>query len=256
MENQFILKTCLVATLFVSSAMAFAQKIPNKQQASLYTPADLKIDGTAKEWNNKFQARNSAIEASYTIANNDTTLYLIIQTQHKDVVDKILRGGITFNINHTLDKKDEHQIAITYPILDVAAMSSITNMYAGKAYANANPDTKTLTIKELNKALELKSKTIKVKGIKEIPAEEISVYNQDGIKIASKFNDDLFFTYELAIPIKYLSLPNNGMESFSYQIKVNAPPVRTFSGGQPPPPVPISTLGTTDLWGEYKLVKK
>lgn len=256
MNKLFNFKLHLLFALLGYSVTVSAQKLPNKQQVSLYAPADIKIDGIATEWNNKFQARNKAIEASYTVSNDNEMLYLAVQTQHKDIVDKIIRGGITFNINHTLDKKDQQQVSVTYPVLDNAGMVSVANMYTRKAYAEANADAGPVTIKDLNKVLELKSKMINVKGINTIPNQEISVYNQDGIKAVSRFGDDLTYTYELAIPIKYLQLPNNGADGFSYQIKVNGPPERTYTGGVPPPPMLISNLGTTDFWGEYTLSKK
>ena len=194
----------------------------------------------------------------YTLSNDDENLYLVVQTKFKDIIDKIIRGGIVLNVNSTVDKKNGGQVSITYPYLDASGTSNITGMLAVKNYPKANPDEKPVSVDDLNKVFATRSKVIAASGINDIQSGEISVYNETGIQVASHFDDDLGYTYELAIPLKYLSLPDNGTRPFSYQIKVNEP--RQFTerpaGTRPPPPMMKTAVAATDMWGEYTLVKK
>lgn len=245
----------LTVVLFTLSAVA--QKLPGKQKRNLRAPADIKIDGKATEWNNKFQAYNNATDIYYTMSNDDENLYLSMQVSYRDVIDKLLRGGITVIINSTRNKKDKKQVSVTYPVLRDADMVTVTNMYLKKAIEYKDAKESEIKVEDLNQVFEAKEKMIEVSGITSIPDSSIVIYNDYGIKTTAQFDTHLNYTYEFAIPIKYLSLPNNGNEAFSYQIKFNVPPPLHLKFGDPlPTPVPISTIATTDFWGEYALDRK
>ncbi len=249
-----ILKTTLF--LLLLSAYVHAQKLPTKQQGSILAPANIKIDGKATEWDNKFQAYNNATDIFYTLANNDEILYLTVQAKDRNVIDKILRGGITFIINHTINKNDKDAISITYPFLRDDAASSVLNTFARKSNEYREGDYKSINVDALNQTFDTKSKLIQVSGIRNITDETISVYNEESIKAVSKFDNNLSYTYELAIPLKYLMLPNNGKDKFSNQLKVNEiAEIKISANAQLAPPTSTSSLATTDFWGEYTLVK-
>jgi hypothetical protein len=251
--NKFII--VFSAVLLPAIFMARAQKLPSTQAAPLRAPSTVKTDGKSTEWLDKFQAYNTNIEAFYTIANDDENLYLIVKATTHDIADKIIRGGVTLIVNHTVKKNDPEAVSVTYPILRNADMSAVSNMLARRSYKQ--DDEMLVSQKQLNDVLEAKAKTIEVAGVKAITDKEISVYNEDGIKAASQFDDKNAFVYELAVPLKYLNLPNNGAEGFTYHIKINEmPTTHVAGGGPPPPPVMIGTMSTTDFWGVYKLDKQ
>ena len=52
------MKKILSILFAVITFTATAQKLPNVQATSLRAPANIKIDGKATEWNDKFQAYN------------------------------------------------------------------------------------------------------------------------------------------------------------------------------------------------------
>ena len=58
---------------------AGAQKLPNKQEVSLYLPNDVKIDGLAREWNNQFKAHNNAVDVLYCSAKDYYSLKGLIE---------------------------------------------------------------------------------------------------------------------------------------------------------------------------------
>lgn len=238
---------------------AFAQKLPSVQKASVFAPINIKIDGKANEWNDQFQAYNNATDIFYTLANDNDNLYLVLRTTYHDVIDKIVRGGISIVINHSTAKKDPNAVSITYPALRDNDMAVVSNMLARKFFPKANGDTASVVnVDDLNQLIGNKSKQINTTGISTIEDNNISVYNDKGLKAAELFNNKLQYTCEIAIPLKYLSLPDG--QPFSYQIKVNAPveskPHILAPGERPPPPIMITTAATTDFWGEYKLARK
>lgn len=247
------MKTYLTAALLITALAANAQKLPGKQEASLRAPADMKTDGKLTEWGGKLQAYNNATEIAYTISNDDNKLYLTIQCKLRDVVDKILRGGVSITVNHIIKKNDPEAVTVTYPVLRGADMSAATNMFARATNVKNDPAGGAVPFAELNAVLEAKSKLINISGIKDIKDPAISVYNEEGIKAASLFDKDLIYTYELAIPLKYLNLPAT---AFSYHLKINAPdetPMR--HDGPPAPPMLVTSTAPTDFWGEYTLAK-
>lgn len=249
-----ILKSALFLLLF--SASVYAQKLPSKQQGNLIAPAGIKIDGKATEWDNKFQAYNNATDVFYTIANNDEILYLTVQANDRNIVDKILRGGITFTVNHTINKKDKDAVSVTYPVLRDDAASNVLNTFARKSNEYREADKKSVNVDDLNQSFDARSKLINIAGIKSITDEAISVYNEESIKAVSKFDGNLSYTYELGIPLKYLNLPGNGSNKFSYHIKVNEIAViKVSANAQLAPPTSTASLATTDFWGEYTLAK-
>lgn len=251
--KKHILKTAL---LILFAASVIAQKLPGKQEASLRAPADIKIDGKLTEWGSKLQAYNNATEIAYTIANDDDKLYLTIQCKLRDVVDKILRGGISLTVNHIIKKNDPQGVTVSFPALKGEDMSAVTNMFARASNQKREAGNGPVPVAELNDLLQARTKTIGVKGIKDVSDMAISIYNEEGIKAAALFDTGLTYTYELAIPLKYLDLPRDA--PFAYHLKINAPdetPV-LHPGGPPPPPMMLTSTAPTDFWGEYTLAKK
>jgi hypothetical protein len=252
------LKICLLV-LLLTTGTGYAQKLPGVQQGGVFAPADIKIDGKATEWGDKFQAYNNATEIFYTVANDNENIYLIVQAKYHDIVDKILRGGLTFTINHTIKKNDKEAIAFTYPVLRNADMSNVANLYTRRFNEEKEAKGTAVAVSDLNTLFGANSKNILLVGIKDIPDSSISVYNEEHIKAVGLFDANVNYTYELAIPLKYLNLPNNGTTAFSYHIKLNEPVAmnHALSANAPlPPPIMTTQLVATDFWGEYTLVKK
>lgn len=250
------------------------QKLPNKQVISLIAPVNIKIDGKANEWNNKFQAYNTATNIFYTISNDDNYLYLTIQVTDPLVINKLYSNGLTFSVI-PFEKKDEKEgIAVTYPFFDKndkfhVNIGSMPNIKLGDKRSVIQADS---FLRETNDRMEKKSKWIIVKGIKGMDTL-ISAYNDDGIKAAALFDDKMTYTWELGIALKHLS-GISASPKFNYHIKLNpikasdnttttykvAPdgrtiPVVTFNVDADVRNL-LSMMSPTDFWGEYTLAKK
>lgn len=247
---------------------AHAQNLPNIQKTSVWAPPNIKIDGKVTEWQDKYQAYNHATDVYYTICNDNDNLYLVIKATNRiAIAGKILAAGISFTINHTLKKKDTASVTVTYPTLQGKDRELVSGLFYGilGMHIGGTPGGDN-SLTRLNSTLTEKSKYIGITGIKDFPDNEISVYNNEGIKAASAFNAPSVYVYELAIPLKFLALPDDGAQGFSYHIKMNIPKEmqRTDAVGSrvpnsdapPPPPPDPNFVTSTDFWGEYTLAKK
>jgi len=291
MKRTFTLITLLLTCIIAVNV--YAQKQPQIQEASVYAPANVKIDGKLNEWQNPFvniqkylSAFNSSSRIYYTMANDEKNLYLTVRGLGNGVSKKLLAGGMTLTISHAEKNKrakDPSNVAITFPMpqdskTTAEIMTEINQIqdYLDDTVANRKDiDTvNAIANKMANNAV----KEIGVAGVKEISDPAISVYNTEGIKAAMQFIK-VQAAIEIAIPLKYLGLPANN-PTFSYNIRIDAVP-EAARGVQVDPNIPAPQVvgggaasldivksgpainpnqgyawNPTDFWGEYTLAKK
>jgi hypothetical protein len=282
MTKAFSLSALLPLMIIIS---AFAQKLPNVQEISVRAPANIRVDGKPAEWNNQFQAYNKATEIYYTLSNDNEKLYLTVKATDPDIVNKIICAGIVLTINASGKLKDEGGVAVRFPVLDKSTFPvnkppiDLDNGFGLSADA---------FLLSLNKQITALTKDILVEGVTEIPNHLLSIYNPEGIKAAVLFDDQTNLNYEIAIPLKYLSLSKD--YSFAYNIKLKSleggNPIMDFNGHPPGEPYGkafqsqrgaikklqfksidpvtniavvgdrlLSLINPTDFWGEYTLDK-
>lgn len=266
-------KFILLIVLLFAAVIATAQKLPNIQTISVRAPSAVKIDGKPNEWNNQFQAYNKAVELSYTIANDKDKLYLVIQSADEYIIKKMIWGRITFSINKVAKKDSPDNITINYPVIDRKNRPDINfkekpKITEGNLASIAQADQYMITA---NKRFAEKSKAIKVTGVKGLDTL-ISVYNTEGIKVASAFDNKMVYTYELAIDLKLLGIVTESPEKFYYRVMLNPLPIDDMPGiniNRAPNGEIISVSiersktnagtdvfgSTTDFWGEYTLAQ-
>ena len=254
---------------------AVAQKLPNVQVNSVRAPANIKIDGKATEWNNKFQAYNHATDIFYTVSNDDSKLYLIVQAPDRSVINKIMSGGITFTVQTLGKKTDKGGISVTYPLFDKKNIPFIPPVFGvrrgpGDEIAtpagsynrvNDSKDFKSDSMMRIfNKSLTDYSKFIGVTGIKTLDTL-IAVYNVDGIRVAELFDNKICYTYELAIDLKLLKAKMSNASKFAYHISINPfslfniPDRTPAKAGGDEIRADLNGSAVTDMWGEYTLAK-
>jgi len=277
------LKTLFFAVIItLATNAAIAQKLPTTQQVSLRAPDKLKIDGKATEWNNQLQAYNKATDIFYTIANDDENIYLVVQAVNPRIVQKIINVGLTFTVSNTGKKNEKENVSFTYPLLDISTGGQILyNAGAMKKSDLAPPRPPNMPVRDdtvkyslnhtdsltriANRLLANNANKIKITGIAEFGDEPISVYNENKIKIAAMF-DNGTYTYELAIPLKYLNLSVNDTKKAAYGIRIDGRLVNPKRGLTTTYIYPSRNSGavdidldlnaTTDFWAEYTLAKK
>src|ERR1700679_2125120 len=96
--NHLNLKGLLALSFILITFIAAAQKLPEVQPAAVWAPENIKIDGDANEWNNKFQAYNKTAGIYYTLSNNEDHLFLTVQATDPDMINKLVAGGLTLTI--------------------------------------------------------------------------------------------------------------------------------------------------------------
>lgn len=254
-------------------APAFGQKLPGKQNASINAPANVKIDGKLQEWPNGLQAYNAATGIYYSLANNDDNLYLIIKATDPDIINKIVDGGITLTIQSAPKKSDKQKVSITYPVTD----NNVRLFFNLRGRRGTAADTSVKAADSVmarnNKTLDQKCKWIRTSGIKDVDTL-ISVYNEDDIKAAGRFDNKKAYQFEMSIALKYLGLAVTGQNKFNYQLRINgAKPSKQMTARNKDGSPVVSTPGKvdlialfnqdaeqesapTDFWGEYTLVTK
>ncbi|MCC8424241.1 hypothetical protein [Mucilaginibacter sp. UR6-11] len=250
-----------------------AQKLPGIQKNSLRAPANIKVDGKAKEWGNKLQAYNRSIQAFYTIANDDNKLYLTVQATKKEIINKIINGGVSFTVGKAAKKTTVGGITVTYPVFDmqdrpVINLNAFADIVAGSNGAEKRADS---LMKTNNENLAQKSKFIRLTGLKDLDTLT-SIYNTDGIKVANAFDNKMVYTVEMSIELKLLGMSAKDQTHFNYNIRFNEIQIDFVPGimitrnedgtialmnvvNSKLANSYISALSTTDCWGEYTLAK-
>ncbi len=244
---------------------ANAQKLPNVQSAGVYAPANVKIDGNPAEWGGQLQAYNKNVSLYYTMANNNDNLYLVVQATDKIIVDKILGGGITLTITAGKNKRSD-PINVSSPVLPPASRVKITQILRDPEFM-ANKD-----LPGLNKDLTAEFKEFDLRGFPAIKETPLSVYNEYGIKMTGLLDINKAYTWELAIPMKYLDQLVGSSDDLNYSIRLNgAPPLTGVRVGNTansvvaavinqssmiPASASMELTSPTDFWASYTLIKK
>lgn len=256
---------------------ANAQKLPGVQKTSLRVPANIKIDGKAAEWG-QYQAYNKNTEVYYSIANDDSNLYLIVKAEKPNMIKKSVMAGITLVVNRSVKKNDTNSVAITFPLLphkENLVITTRVNQYQKRTIIK---DTAFMTrwtdtlVRKINSEFRNSIKFMSVKGAAEFTDTLVSVYNEDNIRTMAQFDTQMNYVYELAIPLKYLGLSINHAKAFAYHLLLNGAGHRFVpetDGKTSSRSIQIidghavltmnlinqDWVYTTDFWGEYMLAK-
>ncbi|MES2378645.1 MAG: hypothetical protein V4553_18775 [Bacteroidota bacterium] len=263
----------LFALVLIIAFTANAQRLPDVQKESLRAPAGINVDGKATEWDNKLHAFNKSTEIFYTVSNDDNRLYLTVLATRRNIIDKIINGGIAFTIKKG-GKKDPEGATISYPVYKGNDRPNIDY----RAFDDINPKSIN-AVKQADGIIALAnlgimafSNLIKVDGIKGVDTL-ITVDNTRGINAASAVDNKMAYTVELAIDLKLLSLSTTDQSKFSYNITLTAvgqadmpeieveDPTEGLTKGKPLDKAKkadqySSSRFSTDFWGEYTLVKQ
>lgn len=268
----------LIIVLMSLSTVAFTQKLPKVQTSSIRVPESGKIDGKTTEWNDLFQAYNSGNHIYYTLSNDDNNLYLTARMDGILGSIKIFKGGLTFTIIPL--SKEADGLSITFPVISNRRTGEIEDGEGGPLYLysilksneKANTAKTAPLVSSANNAIK-NYKEIHIKGVPGISDPLLSIYNIQDIMVGASLDKSMRYTYELAIPLKYLEAGISDVKSLKYNIKLRVLPLMEGKSSVQPsnrPAVvlmPVRRLGPgslddefslreTDFSGEYKLAPK
>lgn len=248
---------------FINAVSLLAQSSDSEQKSGQRAPYNVKIDGKLNEWIAKPFTYSHHTQFYYTVSNDDRYFYLTIRTEYAEIVNRIMKGGITLTINKSDKRKDPGAIHVTYPVIDhfTIRFQDAPKVKEGSAATAARLDT---FVNEVNTKLESRAKMIKVAGIMGVDTL-ISIYNLDGIKAVGVLDNKMHYNYELAVSLANLGLDINNPQKFMYQVMINETEDKTTHGifkGSSGESISftVTTPATsaqpaTDFWGEYTLAR-
>ena len=212
-------RTFSALLLGLLSLSAFAQKLPGTQEASVWAPANIKVDGKTLEWNDTYQAFNKNINVFYTVANDRDNLYFVLKSVDPMNSNKIIAGGVNLTINTADKKSDKDAFVLIFPLINYANLRStmMQGMRTGGGNPNQAPDS--AAIAGMRKKVVSTFKEIKLIGFKDIPDSVISVYNEYGIKGYVDFDAKGSLIIEMAVPLKVMNIKTGS--PFAYNVKLN-----------------------------------
>ncbi len=253
--NPIMKKLHLLLTLVALSNLAFPQKLPAKQENSIYAPANVKLDGKITEWEN-LQAYNPATEIAYTMANDKDNLYFVCSATVVEVIQKIIGGGITLSISSVDKKSVIEPVAITYPIVPWVNAQVNYLLKPSGPLSESN-------LKIANDKISGHLKKIEISGIKEFSDGSISVYNDKGVKGAHYIGSNKVYTYELVFPLSFIRALINEQSTFNYKVQINDGLERNnvivvsgVGGNDSPSSNQPTPSGATNFNATYTLIKK
>lgn len=228
-------KTIALFVCWLAIIDASAQNLPAVQKVSLYSTAPIKAESQGKN----LQAYNRGNHIYYTIANDRTNLYLTVSTADKLTIQKIVRWGLRLTVS-TTNKNIQQGPSVSYPVPDIDKNFSIIRTAESEIASKDSYNAKMTAI----------CKLIDVQGLSDIVGPTISVNNSDGIIAKGLFNNQLEYTYELTVPLKYLNIFADNKTGFWYDIRLNGGS-SNIKPGTPPPPVVMRDDGRNDPSNDY-----
>lgn len=208
----------IIAVLSITFNVS-AQKLPKVQITNLRAPANIKIDGKTTEWDNKFQAYNTATNLYYTIANNADFVYFTAHIQDRAVIDRITKYGFTFEV-YKNEQSRKDLVSITVP----PALTKYFSLNLSKPTKDdASLEFEKAVMMANNTALQKYHKLIVVKGVAGL--DTLSIYdNEAGIKFVEALDTNADYTLELQLPVKFIKLLQGDNLKFSYHFTINGLP--------------------------------
>ncbi len=196
----------LIAYLFCGFNPLFAQKkLPLHD--NIWANKNHHIDGDAQEWKQERLDLNKESKLAYAIANNDSTLFILLKSTDKADLARLLRGEIKIGVNTDAEKKVKQFIGFpTAGSRQPRSQNSVGNK------AQNQPD--------LNQEL-AQLNGILIGGFNELPDGIIARQNDYGIAVAAKLDQNGFLVWECALPMKLLQIDAVKNDIFALQIRIN-----------------------------------
>jgi hypothetical protein len=235
--------------IILLGASVKAQKKPKELIKNAFLTR-IELDGIAKEWDQNQFATDKVSGISYALANNDSTLFVILKSANKETIAKMIHWGLSLGFNATGQKKVQESIG--FP----------AGKAQGKRYDPVLGRSKRPSIKEEVAQLN----NIELYGFTSLIDGPIALKNDFGIRAVSQLNEAEELICEYALPIKLLQINPSKNDIFACQIKVNglvlgASPTLVSRTIQPRgissgPTNTNSLIDSTEFWVFYPLASR
>jgi hypothetical protein len=235
--------------IILLGASVKAQKKPKELIKNAFLTR-IELDGIAKEWDQNQFATDKVSGISYALANNDSTLFVILKSANKETIAKMIHWGLSLGFNATGQKKVQESIG--FP----------AGKAQGKRYDPVLGRSKRPSIKEEVAQLN----NIELHGFNSLIDGPIALKNDFGIRAVAQLNEAEELICEYALPIELLQLNPSKNDIFACQIKVNGLVLGASSTvvsrtiqprGIPSGPTNTNSLiDSTEFWVFYPLASK
>lgn len=220
-------KKKLFVLLFISFAglshtKVSAQSSDPDEDINMWMPQPVVVDGISSEWHEPLNNYNTPTQLAFAIANDQQNLYIIIESLDQMTTGRLLRGGLTLNINTLGKKKDGIK-------LNFMGMQHPPSPKHDQADSLERPE-HGMEHDEHGPGINV----IQVSGFKKIPDGTLALPNDAGIQIAASFNKQRDYICELAIPLSQLDLKGDEVKAIAYNFKINAANKPDHDGKRPP----------------------
>jgi len=207
----------------LSGTAAYAQKPDPDVDVNMWMQHPVVVDGNSEEWHEPLNNFNSETKLAFALGNDEQNLYLVIESLDEITTGRLIRGGLTLNINTAGKKKDGIKLnflGMQQPPPPHGELKDST-MHHSEGIGEHEHDPGV--------------RSISVSGFKSIPDGSLAIPNDAGIQVAAAFNQRRDYICELAIPLTQLNLTGKEAKGIAYQIKINSSagnPEHHRQGGQ------------------------
>ena len=192
--TRFFLKFYLICFALICVKPASAQVIKGDEQInSRWASGSQQTDGRLNDWADSLNYHNEETSFSFSIRNNNETLFIALRSEDSQNLGSIFSRGISFSFN-TGGKKKPGQ-TIVFPVVERRGQT-------GKPAKAPSTD----QVKEMQRDMLSDIKRINVYGFPDIRDGAISIQNTYGIAAAATLDaqDDLII--EIAVPLHLLDI--------------------------------------------------
>lgn len=198
----------VILAMLTNTRITMAQKTKKDLIQSTKAPSSVTIDAKLNEWSLENWQHHKASKLSFLIANNDSTVFLVVKSDTPSDTKRLLAGGISFAVN-TSGQKNAKETLI-FPLFN----------------RNKRLTTSNNSKKPADPAQQLKEELaglneIGVTGFDQILDGKISLNNEYGIRAAAGLHEDGLLVFEYALPMKLLQMDGFKSDIFACQIRVN-----------------------------------
>jgi len=202
---------CAVSIPMISADICNAQATSSTALALKIPSTAVVIDGTSKEWGDSLSYYNAEKKIHYAIANDKTTLYLVVKTQDPVQIGDIMHAGLTFSVDTKGRKRSSFSTTFPYTESGSTAMAG-----AGPGAAVDQTQQQKVAM-----ALLTRFKKIKVDGFKDISEDDLGTTNLYNIQTAIGYDADGSLVYEEAIPLGLFHAGDLAKGEWAFNIKMN-----------------------------------
>lgn len=213
MNNLTKLSLCLPALLLNVAVQAQSKATPTLAPP----PSGIAIDGDIKEWGDSLRYYDAEQKINYSLANDNTNLYMAIRINDRSQQVRIMAGGLTWAIDPKGKKKET--FSMTFPLAETDAFGNTE-----QSALQGKPDTTRQGRQDMMQARLTKMRNIKVAGFKDVENDIITTANTYGFKAAIAYDDNGYLIYEAAIPLALFHTGDITKTEWSFGFKINAMP--------------------------------